>query len=553
MELGEGSYIVHHLPPQWGIRDILWYPWLSAKSYVARMSRVFGWRLLVYLIFTQLFLKGIAHNIIMDVVLPLYKNVLGVDAGILQLHMMMAMIPWSLKPLMGLASDLFTVCGYHKRPWLLLGLLVGCASSGAIFAAYITRSVIGITLCVMGVQMQIAIFDLMTEGAYSALMRDHPYTGSDMVIFAQGMQSGGAILAALISGILSDVSAYYPMLIMVAVLCASPVIPTLLGWIGEQRTPPPPLRPRCCVERTHFHEEGGRIFVICFAGIAAPITAFVANNVDTAYGLAVAGLMSVATMMGAFFAFPPLIARLALFQVVASVSRPSMGRALEYFYTASEQCVPGGPHFSYSYYIGVAGIVSSVAMLCATFLYTHTLSGMRYRRVFIVTTLLRCLAGCSDFWIVKRWNVKMGISDSMAYLLGEAIFEPVVGMLGYIPAVSLISKIVSPGMESSVYAFMAGTYNFGSLTASLGGELIYETAGVVTSGEQQCDFSGLATLVMICHVALPTVFTLGFVWLIPDALQTESLLLIKEEKGDGDAKFELVLPDASDTEEIELI
>lgn len=487
------------------------------RSYVQRLVYVFGWKLLLYIGFAQFLLKGIAHNISLTVALPIFKNTLGADAATLQLQMMIAMLPWSLKPLMGLLADLCVVGGYHKRYWLLQGLLLGTLGAAGLFLSYAAHSMVGATLCLMGIQMQVALFDLMTEGTYSAEMRDNPSTGSDVVTLTTGMQSLGAICSSLFVGLLTNYSIYYPIFAVLLALCVAPALPTLLGWLGEVREDG-----RCCTYTKPRDGHCAQIGVIAFAGIAAPVTVIISNFVDPAYGLAVAALASMSVLMLAFFAFPGVVARLALYQVISIVSRPSLGRALEYFYTADETCVVNGPHFDYAYYISVAGIVGSAASLAGSLLYQIVFARMRYRPVLLVTTLLRAAAGLSDLWILKRWNLAWGIPDAWAYLAGEAIVEPVVSMLNYVPGSVLISKVVERGMEASTYAFMAGTYNFAVLTSSLSGELLFEGAGVRTL-PPSCDFSPLGWLIPVCHVASPLVCSLGALWLIPDAYQTDAL------------------------------
>jgi len=194
---------------------------------------------------------------------------------------------------------------------------------------------------------------------------------------------------------------------------------------------------------------------------------------------------------------------------------------MDYFYTAAEDCLPGGPHFSFAYYITVAGIIGSIASLLGALAYQLTLSKVRFRIVFVLTTLLSSATGASDLILVLRANIALGIPDAWAYIMGEAIMEPAIGMLNYIPMSTLLSKNVPRGMESSVFAFQAGLKNFAGLTSSLTGALIFDAAGVRTV--LPCDWSSLWWLILLCHVALPALVGVPTAWLIPNKLQTEEL------------------------------
>jgi hypothetical protein len=146
---------------------------------------------------------------------------------------------------------------------------------------------------------------------------------------------------------------------------------------------------------------------------------------------------------------------------------------------------------------------------------------MRYRTVLLITTLLSGFAGSSDLFVVTRVNRILGISDKWAYIVGQAILEPVLSMLNYIPVSTLLSKVAERGMESSMFAFLATMHNFSRMISSISGVLIYETAGIRTVGA--CDFSSLVWLIIVCHIVLPIVGGVPATWLIPDATQTEEL------------------------------
>jgi MFS family permease len=367
--------------------------------------------------------------------------VLHVDAAHLQYLMLIIMVPWSVKPILGLLSDLTVVGGYHKRAWLLLALAMG---TSATLVAVLCRAVgvagpFAFALCFMGIQFQIALYDLLSESTYSAIMRDHPETGSDIVTAVQAYQHAGGTIAMLFVGVLADHGQYYALFGILAALCAAPLVPTVLGWLPEERVEWPLAtsaagraqygshsclaRTRNFVSRNFFlvnrnqlTRDAGMIAIIAFTGIAAPVTAVVANLMDPALGLSVALLFTIAALLGAFFVFPPMIARIALYQVLTTLASPRLGSAMDYFYTADAQCLPGGPHFSYVFYQTYAGLVGAIMTLFAVVLYVVVLGKLRFRTVLVVTTVLAGAVGASDLFIVTRTNVKMGISDQAAYM-----------------------------------------------------------------------------------------------------------------------------------------
>jgi hypothetical protein len=75
-----------------------------------------------------------------------------------------------------------------------------------------------------------------------------------------------------------------------------------------------------------------------------------------------------------------------------------------------------------------------------------------------------------DIVIIMRWNLRVGISDHLMYMLGNNIVATVIAQLDWMPGIVLTSKLCPKNMESTVYALLAGFQNFGqSVASSLGG------------------------------------------------------------------------------------
>ena len=121
----------------------------------------------------------------------------------------------------------------------------------------------------------------------------------------------------------------------------------------------------------------------------------------------------------------------------------------------------------------------------------------------------------------------MGIPDKVAYIMGEAIFEPLVEAMNWIPVSALISIAVPKGNEASCYAFMAGISNFSRMVAQLAGSIIFKTAGVITVPDPEngtaCNFEPLWHLLLVCHVILHVIVGVPAVWLVPNLKQTDTM------------------------------
>lgn len=503
------------------------------KSYGKRLNRILGWKFLIYLVFSQLILKGGLRTLIISIMLPIYRD--SIDAGTLQLYMMLMMLPWALKPLLGLLSDLILLGGYKKRGWILIGCLLATGSAIALF--FTANLPLAFTMCMMGIQFQIAIVDLLSEAKFSEIRQEQPELGSDASTLAQGLQSIGAIIVMVFIGILADAKLFMIAFIIIGGCVISPIVPTLLGWLPEIRVQGVKLIH--FVDREQLYRDRWIIGVVAFCGVSSFISGAVANFANPIAGLVTAGGLLVCCLAGCWYAFPRGVTSVALYQVISIISSPGMGSAMDYYYTADQVCLPDGPHFSYAFYLSFTGIAGAIIALFGVIFYQAVLSKLPFRPVLIITTILGSLAGISDLIIIMRWNIALGISDKASYLLGEAILEPFIGQLGWIPVSALIALSVDPDMAASSFAFLAGISNFAYMTKELSGVIIYTAAGIVTN--TPCNFDNLALLILMCHIVLP-IMAVPAVFMIPNIRQDQTLDdAEKEEEEEEDENEEIML------------
>ena len=162
-------------------------------------------------------------------------------------------------------------------------------------------------------------------------------------------------------------------------------------------------------------------------------------------------------------------------------------------------------------------------MLVAVVVYQTYMSEWSYRSVLLTTLLLDCCGRLVDVVMVTRWNVAIGIPDSLFFLLGSSMFESVTSMLYLLPFSAIVGKICPPGTETATFAFIAGVSRYSSTFSSLVGSSLMDLSGLKTTGEE-CDFSALPVLVVALSIVLPIAAGIPAIhYLIPDKMQSESL------------------------------
>jgi hypothetical protein len=112
------------------------------------------------------------------------------------------------------------------------------------------------------------------------------------------------------------------------------------------------LCPSCLFDIGSFKQKKTPFIVITISGLAGPALAAVTTFADLNIGLISSAVMLVILAITTWMIFPRVLFYVTVSMTLINLSSPTIGSALSYyFYTASEQCLPDGPHFSYTYYI----------------------------------------------------------------------------------------------------------------------------------------------------------------------------------------------------------
>ena len=527
-------------PPTW--HDTFFHPFSSTKTFFTELSSFFSWEFLSWMAIQQCFISGGVFALVMSLGLPLFKE-LGIDAARQQLYMSMIFAPWAMKPFIGVASDLFPIRGYNKKYFALYSIiigLVGCCVLLGLYHSGTAQAAIDagpeavqnfadwIVICFTAVSYEAATLDILGEGKYSELMRKYPESGSSIISFKFGWSLLGSIITQSFVGPMSDAGYFHILFWIALMLSITPFYPTVMGWIPEKkRTKDEPgmtkLCAGCLFDKGSFQDKKTPFLIITACGLAAPIMAAVTTYASLGIGLAVSAALLVGFTAATYFIFPRTFFLVFLSIILTYCSNISIGSGLSYFYTADAKCLPDGPHFDYTYYITITGIVGSVVNFIGVILYQNFLSGWRFRSALIFTIVIGALAPMIDVIIVMRWNLKIGIPDKVFFLLGNAIFENLVGILTSIPFSSIFAKISPPGMESAVFAYTVGIANFCGMVSNLLGSGVIKWSGMVTVGED-CNFDSLPYLIVIFNILIPTLVGIPATFLIPNVLQTENMI-----------------------------
>lgn len=457
--------------------------------------------------------------------LPYFKN-LGITGDKYQSYGTVAQTPWAMKAAIGLISDTVPLFGYHKRSYIILVSILGSIAFSVIgfvqFSAWLAP--LAAFLLLLG-QLQLATVDLLCEGKYAEMMVSKPQSGSDLVTYVWGLYMFGTFIGSLVAGPIADHLNPRYIFIVCLPLAVQVIFPTLAGWLPEERLGIANRGIRR--DKIRKHPDLYKLSIAMTIGaMAIGLAALLGSGiVQSGISVAVAFILCI---LGSKW-LPGMLRKANLYMFLSSMLYVSLPGALDYWFTADEQCVKDGPHFSFTYYVTYASIVGSVAGAVGVAAFQTFLSRGNFRTAFWTTCIVKLAASFFDIFIVKRYNKLLGIPDKLAFLLGDAIIFQVASMLDFMPAVVLTSKVCPKGMEASVYALLASYQNLGANVSRTLGVALIDFLGIKTT--VPCDFTKLPLAILIAHVLLPLlVFPLVFI-LIPDAKMTDDILGVNA--GDG--------------------
>lgn len=550
----------------------------SIYDYFDRLIRIFSFRFLLFLGVTQFLVCGVLMGVIGSAYLPIFKELVGLDASTQQIYSILSMLPYTLKPLIGVLSDLIPIAGYHKKYWLLQAMIFGCLGSsylalsttttkdedGTVHSSLHSSSPLLMIACLGAMNYELSVANLLSEGKYSQIMREHPESGTDIVSFTQACSALGALLAMTFVGPLSDANQFQTLFFISMGLCILPVIPTLMNGLPElQRSveeegmiplchcPKLAASPHGNYEATRsiedeqlpssstlppsnnakflmfdvrqYKEQRSLVLVASLVGLGGPLLALLTAFYDRHIGIYCTFFVLIAVVAISYRIFPRMLANVLAYGVLTNMSQISLRSALQYYYTANEDCVPDGPHFTYSFYITYSGVIGEIFMFLAIVYYQNSLHSWKYRSVLQLTLILSCLGRLVDLIIIERWNLAIGIPDRAFFLVGSSMFESMTSMLHYLPFTTMLSRLCPKGVESATFAFFGGVIGFVGVFTSLLGATVMDSSGLKTIGED-CDFSELPGMVVKFYVVLPLLVGLPSIrFLIPDAFQNEPL------------------------------
>jgi len=486
-------------------------------GYLGRLERHFGWQLLFLLFVVQHLMKGLAHRMTMKAI-PYVFKAFAIDAPHAQVLNGLIKLPWAVKPMIGLTSDVLPVMGFRKGPYMAISAFSGfCA-----FAFIITSpqtSIIVAVVCIMLIILQFSTCDILSEAQYASKIQEAPQAGPDLLCYVWAGINIFGILAMLCSGPILQSYGYKAAFTFAAVPASLVLVPVTMGCLQEKR-----LSAEELTSIRHNHFEKRELCFLClmmFAGAVVIMFVGLLQN-DPRVNFAVAFTVSMFLLFCSSICLTPVVAKANAFAVLYTGLNASISGATFYFYTDSKEVYPAGPHFSDFFFNTVLGTAGSVFALMGLWFYQQYLSGLTYRNLIIFTAMMMFVFSWLDVMMFARINVKLGIPDHWL-VLGLSICEQMISEWQWMPQVVLLAALCPPGMEATMLALLAGCHNLGGTVGSHFGAMLLHFWDVKPRGQQgdAAQFDNLWIVAATTSI-LPLFTAMFFRYLLPDCKQNET-------------------------------
>jgi folate/biopterin transporter len=495
----------------------------ETREYFVGLREVFTPSYFTYLTIVYCCVKGFVYIALSAVMLPFYKNVIGVTGSEYQKFSNVAVMAYAMKPVMAIVSDKLPILGYNKRYYVAVYSLLG--SVPLIFANLAPgepSSAVFVTCMFFLNSFGIAGIDILCEGKYSELMAADPSKrGAGIVSWIWGVYMAGGVVASAVEGPIADDFGARVVIWIIMPICACLLVPTLLGWIPELKVtkkhddyePVDGAQPAAGPVVASAAKQRPIIALGLATSAAAIGGAVVTLLLDNMYILIYYGVVVVVLFTASFMVLPRATAKANLFMFLNQLLYIQIQGAMDFFFTAAPDCLPDGPNFSFTYYQTFGGIAANIAGILGSIMFQKVFMKKSFRVAIWITLALRAAASVIDIAIVERWNIAAGIPDKVAYVGGDGVVFPLVTMLLWLPSSILISRMCPDGMEATVFALLAGFSNFGQTVSRTIGYVLIDAFGIKTV--VPCDFSNLTLLIVVCHMLVP-LLVVPFTLLLPN-------------------------------------
>jgi MFS family permease len=416
-------------------------------------------------------------------------------------------LPWSMKMVAGVASDVYPIFGSRRTAYLLLGAM--CTTGGYVLIATTVATKAAYLAAALLVTIGYMIQDVVADALSVEVADTDEEIGQIQTLGRMALLAGG-ISVGYLSGWLAGTIGSRPTFVLAIGL---PLLVTVSLLFFARRERP---RPRPTTEEGPL--SGGRASIVLLVGLGYAAFGTALQLFELPWAQEIVLLVSVVLIAG-LLQRVGISRRVAAAALVIFLFRATPGVGQGYSYWAIDRL-----GFDQRF-LGVLAQVSSVLSLLGLLIFRKTIVqrpvSFTLFWVVVAGTILS-LPNLGLFYGLHEW---LGITARTLALVDTTISAPL-AQLTMVPMLVLIARSAPRGAEATMFAIMASLMNLALSTSELFTQYLNELFQIT-----QQDYSNLGRLMI----------TVGLIGLLP--LLTLPLLRSKEREAQTQGWNRISSPD----------
>lgn len=406
------------------------------------------------------------------------------------------MIPWIIKPILGLLTDLVPIFGFRRKVYLLMCGLISFTCW--IYLALIENTIYSMTLLLFTISFCTSFASVIGEAIVVELsniqnieeIKQSDEKAKNYVSLFFLFKNTGTFISAFLRGYLVELMSLknifllcslIPLLIILSgLIIIEPFIPILMIKNNSISNPH-------SLEELKYHElysldptfdeKKEKLLSTKTKVYSQPVNQFYSNN-----GLSI----NKKELLNQFLEFTRKkeVVIPSLFSILLFAT-PSFSDPFFYYMTNYLHFYPSD--------LGILSLMTSVGVLIAIFTYRIYFKYWSFVRLVNSSSIMYFLFTFLAYVLIQRWNLLIGISDFIFCNLGF-LFLAIFGELSMMPILTLACSICPKNLEATVYSFFMSSINTGLFLSTLNSSFLTYWFNITAH-----DFTNLGKMIIISN------------------------------------------------------
>lgn len=405
-----------------------------------------------------------------------FKDELKVEPSQLATINSITHIPWAIKPILGLITDLLPICGYRRKIYIILCGIINFLCW--IFMAFYAKTTGVATAMIFLVNLSLSFCSVLGEAVVVELAKkektDKNSKAKDFVSTFFLCRTIGELLSSYLKGLFVDIM---PLRQIFFIACFIPLLIVISGFILIEQPANSNNNSENSNNQTdsNKNEEEKISFVNNSQYKRNNNNNYINTEFNNRSNLENANRIGTESKQSLFSEFIKFMCKkyvvIPLAFIIIFKATPSYYDAFFYFITNELKFTASD--------LGKISFCSTIAILIAIWIYKKYLKDFNFKAMIIVGTVISFIVSFLCYILVLRINLKIGIADFWLLLFTNS-FLSLVGELVLLPILSLACVLCPKNLEGTVYSIFMSSLNLGGIFSQVNGSLCTSIFGITS-------------------------------------------------------------------------